>query len=93
MAHLIEILTALMLGSGILGGGIKAVHGFTKSADSVEHRLETIGDHLAVLAASMERVVSQIGNHEMRITRIEDRAAALHDDVRAGRTGQDASPV
>jgi hypothetical protein len=30
-------------------------------------------------------------NHEQRITRIEDRADALHDDVRAGRRGVDSS--
>lgn len=80
MNHLIEILTALVLSGSIIGGGIQAIAKLTKIADSVER-----------LSASMEHVVLQIGDHETRMTRIEDRFADLHDDVRAGRKGEDSS--
>ena len=39
-----------------------------------------------------EQTDNKIADHEQRITRVEDRFADLHDDVRAGRRGQDASP-
>ena len=80
MTHLIEILTAIVLSGSIIGGGIQAIAKLTKIADSVER-----------LSASMEHVVLQIGDHETRLTRVEDRFADLHDDVRAGRKGVDSS--
>ena len=80
MTHLIEILTAIVLCGSIIGGGIQAIAKLTKIADSVER-----------LSASMEHVVLQIGDHETRLTRVEDRFADLHDDVRAGRKGVDSS--
>jgi hypothetical protein len=82
MTHLIEILTAIVLSGTIIGGEIKAISKLTKIADSVER-----------LSASMEHVVVQIGDHETRLTRVEDRFADLHDDVRAGRKGADSSAV
>ena len=80
LTHLIEILTAIVLSISIIGGGIQAIAKLTKIADSVER-----------LSASMEHVVLQIGDHETRLTRVEDRFADLHDDVRAGRKGADSS--
>lgn len=71
MSHVVDVLTALTLGGAIIGGGIKAVQRFTRAADSVEHRLETIANRLAELATSMEHVVTTIGDHEKRIDRLE----------------------
>ena len=78
----VEILTAIVLGGSVIGGGFKAMARLTRIADGVER-----------LSESMEHVVQQIGDHEMRLTRVEDRFADLHDDVRAGRKGIDASGV
>ncbi len=80
MTHLIEILTALVLGGSILAGIVRTVAMLTRIADSVER-----------LSTSVEHVVGQIGDHETRLTRVEDRLADLHDDVRAGRKGADSS--
>jgi hypothetical protein len=80
ISHLIEILTALVLSGSVIGGGIKAISKLTRIADSVER-----------LSRSMEHVVTQIGEHETRLTRMEDKFQDLHDDVRAGRRGHDAS--
>jgi len=80
MTHLVDILTALVLGLSLIGGGIRVVSKLTRIADGVDR-----------LSVSMEHVVTQIGDHETRMTRIEDRFADLHDDVRAGRKGADSS--
>lgn len=82
MTHLIDILTALVLCISIIGGGIRAISKLTRIADSVER-----------LSQSMEHVVVQVGDQETRLTRIEDRFADLHNDVRAGRKGADGSGV
>lgn len=80
MMHLIEILTALTLGGGLLAGGFKAMSKLTRLVDAVES-----------LSEAMHAVVGQVGDHETRLTRIEDRFADLHDDVRAGRKGVDGT--
>jgi type II secretory pathway component PulJ len=61
MNHLIEVLTAVVLGASILGGLARAVSKLTRIADSVER-----------LSTSVERVVEQIGDHEKRIAKLED---------------------
>ncbi len=63
LTHLIEILTAIVLGGSILAGLVRTVAMLTRIADSVER-----------LSSSMERVVASIGDHETRLTRLEDEA-------------------
>lgn len=60
MAHMINVLTALTLGGGVIGGGIKAMAKLTRLVDAVEH-----------LTGSMERAVGQLGDHESRIKDLE----------------------
>ena len=60
LTHLIEILTAIVLGGSVIGGGFRAIAKLTRIADSVER-----------LSASREHVVGQIGDHETRIDRLE----------------------
>lgn len=60
LTHFIDILTALTLGVAIIAGGIRAVSKLTRIADSVDR-----------LSESMEHVVTQIGDHEARIDRLE----------------------
>ena len=72
MAHLIEILTALFLGGSVVGGGFRAMAKLTRLVDAIEH-----------LSASMEHVVGQIGDHENRLTRLEDAHLAAARRTRA----------
>jgi len=60
MAHLIDVLTALVLGVSLIGGGVKVVSKLTRIADAVDR-----------LSGSMEHVVEQVGNHETRLDRLE----------------------
>lgn len=64
MTHLVDILTAIVLGASIIGGGIKAVGKLTRIADSVDR-----------LSESMENIVTQIGEHEKRLERLENPPA------------------
>ena len=64
LTTVVELLTALVLGFSMIGGGIKAISKLTRIADSVDR-----------LSRSMEHVVGQIGDHEKRIDRLEH-----HDD-------------
>lgn len=60
MTHLVEILTALVLGGGVLGSGFRAISRLTRLVDAVEG-----------LGESMKMVARQIGDHEKRIDRLE----------------------
>jgi len=75
VTHLIEVLTALVLGGTVVAGGFRAMAKLTRLVDAIEH-----------LSASMETVVGQIGEHETRLTRLEDTnaAAAPKRRTRAG---------
>lgn len=66
LSHIIDVLTALVLGGSILGGGIKAVNKLTRIADAVDR-----------LSESMEHVVTQLGDHERRIDGAEQRVTKL----------------
>jgi hypothetical protein len=56
----IGVLTAIVLSISIIGGGVRAISKLTRIADAVER-----------LTGSMEHVISQIGDHEKRIDRLE----------------------
>ena len=60
MKNLVDSLTALVLGVGLLGGGWRGIAKLTRIADSVER-----------LSGALEHVVSQTGDHEKRITHLE----------------------
>ena len=62
MTHLIEILTAIVLGGSIIAGGFKAMAKLTRLVDAVEGLNESMGT-----------VVGQIGDHERRIGKLEDQ--------------------
>ena len=70
VAHLVEVLTALALGGSVVGGGVRALAKLTRLVDAVER-----------LSASMEHVVSQIGEHEKRLAVIE--AARVRREARS----------
>jgi len=62
VTHLIEILTAIVLGGSIIAGGFKAMAKLTRLVDAVEGLNESMGT-----------VVGQIGDHERRIGKLEDQ--------------------
>jgi len=63
MTNLPDTLAVVTLGSAIFGAGWKAVAKLTRIADAVDR-----------LSQSMEHVVSRVGEHENRITRLEERS-------------------
>jgi hypothetical protein len=60
MAHLIEVLTSLVLGGSVITGGFKAIAKLTRLVDAVEQ-----------LSESMKTVAGQVGDHEKRISVLE----------------------
>ena len=61
MNSVVGVLTAIGLAMAVVGGGVRALAKLTRLVDAVER-----------LSGSMEHVVSQIGEQEKRITRLED---------------------
>jgi len=92
---LITVLGALVVALGVIAAGLRWIYQQGSSSQKLVNSID--GNTFATNKLSMafekfsEQTDNKLTDHEHRLTRVEDKFADLHDDVRAGRRGVDAS--
>lgn len=86
---------ALVVAASVIAAGLRWIYRQGVSSQNLVNSIDGNTEATAKLSVTFERFTEvtngTLTDHERRITRVEDRAALLHDDVRAGRKGMDAS--
>lgn len=100
LTHFEAIVTglgAMVVALGVIAGGMRWIYRQRVSSQNLVNSLESNTEATGLLSTAFEKfsekTAGTLTDHERRITRAEDKLADLHDDVRAGRRGADASAV
>ena len=90
-------LSAVVVALGVIATGLRWIYRQGVSSQNLVNAMEgnthATGKLSDAFERFSERTAGTLTDHEHRITRVEDKFQDLHDDVRAGRKGADASAV
>ena len=90
-------ISALVVALGVIATGLRWIYRQGVSSEHLVNSIDRNSTATGKLSDAFERFSERtdgtLTDHEHRITRVEDKFADLHDDVRAGRRGEDASAV
>jgi hypothetical protein len=92
---IVASLAALVTVCSVIAVGLRWVYKQGVASADLVGAIKGNTEATGTLSAAFDRFTEKTGqtltDHEHRITRVEDRFMDLHDDVRAGRKGEDAN--
>jgi hypothetical protein len=93
---IMTVLGSLVVAASVIAAGLRWIYQQGVSSQKLVNSIDINTSATDKLSSTFERFSERtdgtLTDHEHRITRVEDKFADLHDDVRAGRKGADASP-
>jgi hypothetical protein len=92
---LLTVVGSLAVAVSVVAAGLRWIYqqgvSSQKLVNSIDFNTSATDKLSGAFERFSERTDGTLTDHEHRITRVEDKFADLHDDVRAGRKGTDAS--